>query len=69
MAPFMEHLAFCCPLILLPLSLQMDQCPLPSAKGKMLDAGKLEILLFHRFYPFRIQVTPAGNASSATDTS
>ena len=55
--------------IVLPLAFYVDQRPLPPAKGEVLQAGQLEkvFIAIHR-HPMRVQVTPAGRASSSTVT-
>ena len=54
--------------ILPPLTLDMDQRPLAAAKCEMLQAGKLEIVRLIIDHPMRKQLTPAGKASSSTET-
>ena len=52
-----------------PLVFHMDQRPLPPAEGKVLQSGKLEeVLVPVHGHPIRVQVTPAGRASSSTVT-
>ena len=68
MGPLMHQCAVHCAVILLPLIFNVDQCPLPAAKHKMLQAGKLEEVVLGIDHPMRIQVTPAGSFSSSTLT-
>ena len=42
-----------CAQIFPPLLLNMNECPLPSAKGKMLQAGQLEEVLLPIDHPMR----------------
>jgi len=67
--PLVEDRAVGRPQIFRPLSFQMDQRPLTTALGEVLQAGELQKLLFRiRRYPMRVQVTPAGRAASSTVT-
>jgi hypothetical protein len=57
------------PVILAPQMLDMYKRPLTAAKRKMLDAGKLEIVLLGvSAHIMRLTVTPAGTAASSTVT-
>jgi hypothetical protein len=40
----MHDPSFRCPLVLVPLLLNMDQCPLPFTKGNVLETGQGEKL-------------------------
>lgn len=66
MGPPVEQVAFCCPEVFPPLLFNVNQSPLATAKGKVLQAGELEILLLSVHHPMRWQVTPAGSAASST---
>lgn len=52
--------------VVCPLMLNMDQRPLPAAKGEMLQAGKLEEVLLGIDHPMRVQVTPWGRCAVST---
>ena len=54
--------------VFLPLVLNMNQRPLPAAEPKVLDPGKLEVVLLWIGYPMRFTVMPAGRAASSTVT-
>jgi len=60
---FMENIALHRTQVFRPLLFQMDQRPLPSAERKMLDAGKLKIVVFRINYPITVTATSAGIAS------
>ena len=49
----MEQISLHCAQIFPPLLLNMNECPLPSAKGKMLQAGQLEEVLLPIDHPMR----------------
>ena len=63
-----EKAALHSPQVLLPLLLQMDQCPLPPAEREVLQAGEREEVLRGEGHPMRVQVMPAGSADSSTET-
>ena len=55
--------------IFCPKLFNMDQRPLATAKGKMLESRKLQpfiLAVFHQI--IRVQVTPTGRAASSTQT-
>ena len=64
----MEKAALHSPQVLLPLQLQMDQCPLPPAEREVLQTGEGEEVLRKINHPMRVQVMPAGSADSSTET-
>ena len=64
----MKEIAVDGPEIFRPLLFQMHQCPLPPAKDKMLDAGKLEEVLLVVRHPMCLHVTPSGREASSTET-
>lgn len=51
-----------------PLGFQMDQRPLPTAEGEVLDAGELEEVLLGIGYPMCVTVMPAGREALSTVT-
>ena len=63
-----EKAALHSPQVLLPLLLQMDQCPLPPAEREVLQTGEGEEVLRKINHPMRVQVMPAGSADSSTET-
>ena len=63
-----EKIALHRPQVLLPLLLQVDQRPLPSAEREVLQAGEGKEILRRIGHPMRTQVTPAGSADSSTST-
>lgn len=46
----------------------MDQRPLPTAEGEVLDAGELEEVLLGIGYPMCVTVMPAGREALSTVT-
>lgn len=68
MGPGVEQVSLYRAEIFRPLIFNVDKRPLAAAKGKVLQAGELEVVLLGIHYPSLRQVTPAGRAASFTRT-
>ena len=66
MGPAVKQIALYRAQIFSPLLLNVDQCPLASAEGKVLQTGQLEEVLLGVDYPSTLQVTPSGRLASST---
>lgn len=68
MGPLVHQVTFYSSQIILPLLLDVDQCPLTATEGKVLYARESEIFLLIVPHPIRTQLTPSGRAASSTLT-
>lgn len=69
MRPLVQDGAADRPRILRPLPLDVNQCPLTAAKGKVLHTADLQVVFLGIcHYAMQVTVTPAGTAASSTLT-